>query len=182
MLETITRACGHTETVQIYGSAAERSKKIEWYKSTDCSNCWKSEGCSEVEMSYSEYKNNYADCKTKKDSYNKAAKTIIVYVPDKKNEETTDPASVEKIEEITEELIETAQAVAEKDASKSEHAKQAINDINFVLNHIKRKITENHLHGTDFEIMQKAFGLDLRPQNMTRGQHEIVRILLAKLK
>lgn len=34
----------------------------------------------EIEMKYAEYKNNYSDCKTKKDSYNKESKTIIVYI------------------------------------------------------------------------------------------------------
>ena len=36
--------------------------------------------CVEVEMSYREYKTNYSRCRTKKDSYNKEAKTIVVYV------------------------------------------------------------------------------------------------------
>lgn len=34
----------------------------------------------EKEMHYSEYKNNYSDCETKRGSYNKETKTIIVYV------------------------------------------------------------------------------------------------------
>lgn len=37
--------------------------------------------CIETEMKYSEYKANYSGCKTKKDSYDKENKTIIVYVP-----------------------------------------------------------------------------------------------------
>lgn len=37
--------------------------------------------CIEMEMKYSEYKNSYAGCQTKKDSYNKETKTIVVYVP-----------------------------------------------------------------------------------------------------
>lgn len=37
--------------------------------------------CVETEMKYSEYKKNYAGCYTKKDSYNKETKTIVVYVP-----------------------------------------------------------------------------------------------------
>jgi hypothetical protein len=35
----------------------------------------------EVEMHYSEYKNNYSNCKTLPNSYNKETKTIIVLVP-----------------------------------------------------------------------------------------------------
>ncbi len=36
--------------------------------------------CIEQEMSYTEYKKSYSGCQTKKDSYNKETKTIIVYV------------------------------------------------------------------------------------------------------
>lgn len=36
--------------------------------------------CVEMEMSYSEYKTNYSDRQTKKGSYNKDTKTIVVYV------------------------------------------------------------------------------------------------------
>lgn len=36
--------------------------------------------CVETEMSYKEYKTNYSGCRTKKDSYNKEKKTIVVYV------------------------------------------------------------------------------------------------------
>ena len=41
----------------------------------------KAENCEEVEMKYSEYKENHADCKTKAGSYDKETKTIVVYVP-----------------------------------------------------------------------------------------------------
>lgn len=37
--------------------------------------------CIETEMKYSEYKTNYSGCRTKKDSYDKTNKTIVVYVP-----------------------------------------------------------------------------------------------------
>ena len=36
--------------------------------------------CVEQEMKYSEYKANYSECQTKKNSYNKETKTIVVYV------------------------------------------------------------------------------------------------------
>ena len=90
----ITFSCGHTHTVDIYGSAAERERKIKWYEAEAvCPDCYKAqkdaeaaEGCSEVEMSYSEYKTNYASCKTKLNSYNKETKTIVVYVPQTEDE------------------------------------------------------------------------------------------------
>jgi hypothetical protein len=103
----ITRACGHVETVEIFGKNSEREKKIKWYESTDCIDCYNSIGCQEVEMPYKDYKNNYADCKTKKDSYNKDEKTIIVYVPAKTEED-----------QIVEEMIEAG--------TPEEFAKQAV--------------------------------------------------------
>ena len=83
-------SCGHEETVQIYGSASERERKINYFEMKGiCSCCYreqkeieKSIGTKEVEMSYREYKTNYADCKTKSGSYNGETKTIIVYVPE----------------------------------------------------------------------------------------------------
>lgn len=91
----ITFSCGHTHTVDIYGSAAERERKVMWYATQAvCPDCYKAqldaeaaEGCDEVEMSYKEYKTDHADCKTKRDSYNKETKTIVVYVPRTETEE-----------------------------------------------------------------------------------------------
>ena len=91
----ITFSCGHTRTVDIYGSAAERERKVMWYATQAvCPDCYKAqldaeaaEGCDEVEMSYKEYKTDHADCKTKRDSYNKETKTIVVYVPRTETEE-----------------------------------------------------------------------------------------------
>lgn len=85
----VTFSCGHTETVEIYGKAEDREKKIAYYgKSGICRKCYEkmmneknSENCEEVEMKYSEYKENHADCKTKAGSYDKETKTIVVYVP-----------------------------------------------------------------------------------------------------
>ena len=47
----------------------------------------KAENCEEVEMKYSEYKENYADYKTKSGSYDKETKTIVVYVPKQEEKE-----------------------------------------------------------------------------------------------
>lgn len=84
----VKRACGHIEVVELFGKAEDRQKKIEWLEQTDCSDCYNAIGCEEVEMHYGEYKKNYAECKTKKDSYNKETKTIIVFIPVKTEEET----------------------------------------------------------------------------------------------
>ena len=91
----VTFSCGHTETVEIYGKTEDREKKIAYYgKSGLCPECYekkmnekKAENCEEVEMKYSEYKENYADCKTKSGSYDKETKTIVVYVPKKEEKE-----------------------------------------------------------------------------------------------
>lgn len=106
----ITAACGHTVTVDIYGSAAERERKVKWYENNyicdECRDAENAEGCEEVEMSYAEYKTNYADCKTKKNSYDKKTKTIIVYVPVVEDEtaetaETAEEAAVEEIVKVS---------------------------------------------------------------------------------
>lgn len=96
----ITASCGHTVTVDIYGTASERERKAAWYaKNYICDECRDAEnakGCEEVAMSYAEYKTSYSDCKTKKDSYDKKTKTIVVYVP--VVEETAESEEVEESE------------------------------------------------------------------------------------
>ena len=82
-------SCGHTEQVELFGKAADRNKKIEYYeKSGVCPACYadqkeveKSIGCTEVTMSYRQYKTDYSDCKTVSGSYNGNDRTITVYVP-----------------------------------------------------------------------------------------------------
>ena len=78
-------SCGHEETVDLFGPVKERESKIAYFEKRGlCRECYEKEQYKEydaVEMLYSEYKNNYSNCKTKANSYNKASKTIIVYVP-----------------------------------------------------------------------------------------------------
>lgn len=90
MKEMVKFSCGHIEQKELFGSAAEREKKIAyWGRSCVCSECYRAmqaaemaEDYEEVVMSYREYKTSeYADCKTKSGSYDAKAKTIIVYVP-----------------------------------------------------------------------------------------------------
>ena len=86
---TVKFSCGHEGTVRLFGENAERERKIKYYEAYGiCPECWaekqneeNSEGCEEVKMTYRQYKTEYADCKTKKGSYNSEDKTIIVYVP-----------------------------------------------------------------------------------------------------
>lgn len=84
-------SCGHTHTIELYGPTADRERKIKYLEECgicpECREAEKAVDCEEVEMHYSEYKNNYSDCKTKANSYNKKTKTIIVYVPKKAEEE-----------------------------------------------------------------------------------------------
>lgn len=92
----ITFSCGHTETVQIYGSAAERARKVVYYEQHGiCKDCYKaqkeseaSHGCDEIRMSYRDYKNEHSSCKTKSGSYDSKSKTIVVYVPKSKKTST----------------------------------------------------------------------------------------------
>lgn len=88
MKYAITRACGHEETVNLFGSSKDRVSRLKWLESTICSRCYRIEQeevaaneCDEVEMLYSKYKQEYANCLTKSESYNSEQKTIIVYVP-----------------------------------------------------------------------------------------------------
>lgn len=86
---TVKCSCGHTEQITVFGSNAERERKIKYLETSGvCSTCYKEQkeiekaiGTEEKEMSYKEYKTNYADCKTKAGSYNGTTKTIVVYVP-----------------------------------------------------------------------------------------------------
>ena len=95
-------SCGHTEEMQLFGKMEDRERKIKYLgKNGLCSECYKkkmneenSENCEEVEMSYREYKENYADCKTKSGSYDKETKTIIVYVPKKQETKEEDSREV----------------------------------------------------------------------------------------
>lgn len=89
MKYVVKHSCGHTEVIDLGGKNAERERRIKWLEDRGlCSECYRekmmeaaTEGCEIVEMLYRDYKNNYADCKTQRDSYNPETKTIIVYVP-----------------------------------------------------------------------------------------------------
>lgn len=91
----VTFACGHTHTVDLYGPGAARERKIKWYENSClCPDCYAAQKAAEmadafdeVEMSYAEYKREHAECKTKPGTYNKATRTIIVYVPKQAEEE-----------------------------------------------------------------------------------------------
>ena len=87
----INYSCGHMKVVNLFGKETEREKKIKYFENYGiCYDCYreqkeieKSVGCDEVEMSYKEYKTNYANCNTKAGSYDGERKTIIVYVKNK---------------------------------------------------------------------------------------------------
>ncbi|MET8605691.1 hypothetical protein ABZV92_19330 [Streptomyces rubiginosohelvolus] len=38
----ITHACGHHETVQLYGKTSQREARARWLENSDCGSCWKS--------------------------------------------------------------------------------------------------------------------------------------------
>lgn len=80
----ITHKCGHTRLISLHGTPKYRENKIKWLCENLCPECMnkKSEeqGYPLVEMSYKEYKKQYADCDTKVDSYDPESKTILVYL------------------------------------------------------------------------------------------------------
>lgn len=96
-------SCGHTETIELFGPYKDRERRIEYLEQYGvCSDCYNAKqdsensvGCEKVLMKYSEYKKNYSECKTKKDSYDSENKTIIVFVP-KKTEERLIKEKAEK--------------------------------------------------------------------------------------
>lgn len=68
-------------------NSMEKDSYIEWAtehitRCYECSVAHKAaeNGFEEVRMHYSDYKNKYANCRTKADSYDKTTKTIVVYV------------------------------------------------------------------------------------------------------
>lgn len=107
---TVKFSCGHEATIELFGKDVDRKRKIAYFEENGlCPECYaaareveKAVDCKEVEMKYSEYKNNYAECDTKKDSYDKKTKTIIVYVPIEPTEE--------EINAKAEELVDKYQA------------------------------------------------------------------------
>lgn len=104
----ITYKCGHEGRIELFGKSSDRDRKIAQEEKSVCNECYAKQQAEEnnmeiVEMHYSEYKNNYSKNKTVKDSYDKATKTIKVYVV--KTEEIEETALTE-----IEEAIETAKA------------------------------------------------------------------------
>lgn len=103
---TVKFSCGHEGTIELFGKDVDRKRKIAYFEENGlCPECYaaakeaeKAEGCKEVEMKYSEYKNNYENYNTKKDSYNKKTKTIIVYVPIEPTEEEINAKAEELVD------------------------------------------------------------------------------------
>lgn len=117
----VTFSCGHTSTVDLVGKYADRERKIKYYEESGlCPECYKaqkiaqmSKGCDEVVMSYGDYKNYYADCNTKPDSYDSKAKTIVVYVPRKQDAQTEEAAQPQQAEAADEPKQAEAPAVVD---------------------------------------------------------------------
>lgn len=110
----IKRACGHEEQVEVFGKVSEREYKIKREEKKTCRECYladQNKDCDEVEMTYAEYKNSYADCKTKSGSYDKKNKTIIVYVPRAVKETDTAEDRETTIEKVAAETDLPAEAL-----------------------------------------------------------------------
>lgn len=113
----IKRACGHEEQIEVFGKVSEREYRIKSEEKKTCRECYQAEqykDCDEVEMTYAEYKNNYADCKTKYGSYDKKNKTIIVYVPRTAKESDTvedREATIEKVAAETDLPVEALKKI-----------------------------------------------------------------------
>lgn len=94
----VKRSCGHEEQIEVFGKVSDREYKIKCEEKKTCRECYQAEqykDCDEVEMTYSEYKRNYANCKTKSGSYDAKNKTIVVYVPRQEQETKPDTDTIE---------------------------------------------------------------------------------------
>lgn len=119
MKTTVERTCGHSETVEVFGSREQRERKIWAYEQHECTECKlkkETANCEAIEMHYSEYKENYASCKT--GEYNKKTKTIIVYVQKKEEIETIEEETI-LVADIQKDFIENK---ASESAKKVMHA------------------------------------------------------------
>lgn len=139
----VTYKCTHEGTVELFGKTTDRMKKIEWMETTLCPECYAREQAQkankgmqieEVEMLYSEYKNNFSNCQTLPNSYDSKTKTITVLVPVEVEEveevtvaeETTETTVVENATvETTEEII-TIEQISEMARSTVENAKKVV--------------------------------------------------------
>lgn len=81
---SVIHKCGHSSEVTLYGDPKYRESRIKWLKTQLCPTCKNKEsekqGCTLAKMSYKHYKEKYADCDTKVDSYDSETKTILVYL------------------------------------------------------------------------------------------------------
>ena len=127
--------CGKEFTAKkrIYGNRQERLNWQEWASEhyDTCSECYakiceenqienaKRNGNDVIEVHYGEYKRNYANCETIKDSYNAKTKTILVIVPNY-------DAKVEIIEEELETVVEEIKAEVEAEVEVKEVANAKI--------------------------------------------------------
>ena len=128
----VTYKCTHEGTVELFGKTTDRMKKIEWMETTLCPECYAREQAQkankgmqieEVEMLYSEYKNNFSNCQTLPNSYDSKAKTIVVLVPVEVEEVET--VEVTEVTEVTE-VIVTIEQIAEKARGSVENAKKVV--------------------------------------------------------
>lgn len=127
----VTYKCTHEGTVELFGKTTDRMKKIEWLETTLCPECYAREQAQkankgmqieEVEMLYSEYKNNFSNCQALPNSYDSKTKTITVLVP-VEVEEVEEVTVAEETTETTEEII-TIEQIAEKARGSVENAKK----------------------------------------------------------
>lgn len=126
----ITRKCGCEERVELFGKSTERERKIEYYETQECAACKaKREGLVPAEMHYSEYKENYASCKT--GEYDKKSKTIIVYVP-----------AVKEVVEVEEVVIEEEKTMSVSEIQEDLKENKATDSVKKVMHAIadSRKI------------------------------------------
>ena len=75
-------ACGHSGVVYLDGPMERIYRRMDLFSHMRCRDCVDADGTKLVTMPYRQYRNDFAVCRTKADSYDPDAKTICVYVPE----------------------------------------------------------------------------------------------------
>lgn len=160
---TVKFSCGHIHQVVLSGRVADQERKVQWYKDCGiCPDCYATRKaaeleatCETVEMHYGEYKNNYSGCKTVKDSYNAATKTIRVYVPSDYKTPAQKKAEAEAQEAY---MAEQAAKITKSDMFRRAHAytKQLLSDSKYTGIHYDYRATFG-LVLKEFYAIQKSY-------------------------
>ena len=152
---TVKFSCGHIHQVVLSGRVADQERKVQWYKDCGiCPDCYATRKAAELEATC-ETVDNYSGCKTVKDSYNAATKTIRVYVPSDYKTPAQKKAEAEAQEAY---MAEQAAKITKSDMFRRAHAytKQLLSDSKYTGIHYDYRATFG-LVLKEFYAIQKSY-------------------------